>query len=167
MDPIEHDPLLEDAHPIDIVESLAEDNAWEFDRVGDNQIAMTVAGAWRSYALSLAWSGGEEMLRLICVFDLDPPADREAELLRLVDLANDRIWGGAFTLWREKGQMVFRYGLVLAGGARPLPAQVERMMQTALLACERFYPAFQLVAWGGQAAGDALGIAIAEAYGRA
>ena len=30
---------MEDLHPIDIVESLAEHHAWEFDRVTDDQIA--------------------------------------------------------------------------------------------------------------------------------
>ena len=31
---------MEDLHPIDIVETLAEHHAWEFDRVTDDQIAM-------------------------------------------------------------------------------------------------------------------------------
>ena len=37
----------------------------------------------------------------------------------------------------------------------------------AVAAAERFYPAFQLVAWGGQSPEEAMNIAIAEAYGRA
>jgi len=38
----------EDLHPIDIVESLAESNDWEFDRVTDDQIAMAVEGQWKT-----------------------------------------------------------------------------------------------------------------------
>jgi hypothetical protein len=167
MDPIEHDLIADDLHPIDIVETLAEHNDWEFDRVGTNQIAMTVEGAWRTYSLSLAWSSTDEVLRLICTFELETPDTRQTELLRLLDLANDRIWTGAFTLWREKKLMVFRYGLVLSGGAMPSARQVEQMLENALLASERFYPAFQLVCWADRRAEDALGIAIAEAYGRA
>ena len=41
------------------------------------------------------------------------------------------------------------------------------MVRAAVAACERFYPAFQLVAWGGETPEKALGIAMAEAYGRA
>ena len=41
------------------------------------------------------------------------------------------------------------------------------MVRAAVTACERFYPAFQLVAWGGERPEKALGIAMAEAYGRA
>ncbi|MEM9050365.1 MAG: YbjN domain-containing protein [Pseudomonadota bacterium] len=167
MDPIEQDLLNDDLHPIDIVETLAEHKEWDFDRVGDNQIALSVEGAWRSYALSLAWCGGDEVLRLICTFEMDPPAGSEPELLRLLDMANDRIWTGAFTLWRERKMMVYRYGLTLHGGVSPTSRQVDYMMQAAILACERFYPAFQLVCWGNRPAEEALGIAIAEAYGRA
>ena len=32
----------EDLHPIDIVETLAQNHEWEFDRVTDDQIAMAV-----------------------------------------------------------------------------------------------------------------------------
>jgi hypothetical protein len=32
---------------------------------------------------------------------------------------------------------------------------------------ERFYPAFQLAAWGDQTPAEAMKVAIAEAYGRA
>jgi hypothetical protein len=35
------------------------------------------------------------------------------------------------------------------------------------MACERFYPAFQLVAWSDHTPQAALKVAIAEAYGRA
>lgn len=167
MDAIEHDLTSDDLHPIDIVESLAEHHEWDFDRVGDDQIAMTVAGSWRNYALSLSWSGREEVLRLVCTFELDPPEDRLAELRVLMDLANDRVWTGAFTLWRDQKMMVFRYGLVLAGGAPASAAQIDRLVQGALHACERFYPAFQLVGWAGRPARAALAIAIGEAYGRA
>ena len=58
----------DDLHPIDIVETLAESHAWEFDRITDDQIAMSVEGQWRTYSLTLAWSAIDETLRLICTF---------------------------------------------------------------------------------------------------
>ncbi len=162
-----HDLSCDDTHPIDIVEHLAEHHDWDFDRVGEDQIAMSLEGSWRTYALSLAWSHHEEVLRLICTFELAPPDAREAELLKLMDLANDKLWTGCFTLWREQKMMVFRYGLTLAGGAQATPGQIDDMVQTAVIACERFYPAFQLVGWADKTAQEALGIAMTEAYGRA
>ena len=49
--------LEEEIHPIDIVEHIAEHHEWEFDRIEENQIAMAVEAQWRTYSLTLAWSG--------------------------------------------------------------------------------------------------------------
>ena len=52
----EHLINTDDLDPIDIVENLAEFHDWEFDRIGEDQIAMAVQGQWRTYSLTLAWA---------------------------------------------------------------------------------------------------------------
>jgi hypothetical protein len=157
----------EELHPIDIVEHLAEHHSWEFDRVADDQIAMAVEGQWRTYSITLAWSAFDETLRLICTFEMEPPEDRMAALYDTLNRANDMCWTGAFTYWAEQRLMVYRYGLVLAGGQVAGSEQIDRLIAGAVTASERFYPAFQLAAWGGNTPEEAMQIAIAEAYGRA
>lgn len=159
--------LSDDIHPIDIVESVAAHHDWEFDRLADDQIAMVVEGQWRSYSLTLAWSAREEVLRLVCTFDMDPPADRIGTLHELLNLANDQVWDGGFTFWAAQRLMVWRYGLVLAGEAVAAPEQIDHMIRAAIEASERFYPAFQMACWGNASADEAIGIAIAGAFGRA
>ncbi len=165
--PLSEDLLSDEIHPIDIVETLAQHHAWEFDRVGDDQIAMAVEGQWRSYSLTLAWSGRDETLRLICTFEMEPPEARMAELYEVLNLANDMMWSGGFTYWRPQSLMVWRYGLLLSGKQMAAPEQIDQMIHAAVGACERFYPAFQLVAWADRAPEDALKLAINQAYGRA
>jgi hypothetical protein len=157
----------DDIHPIDIVESLAERHDWDFDRVADDQIAMAVEAQWRTYSVTLAWSAQDETLRLICTFEMEPPEDRLGALYETLNRVNDTCWAGAFTYWHEQRLMVWRYGLVLAGGQVATPEQIDRLIRTAIGTSERFYPAFQLVTWGERSPGDALQVAIAEAYGRA
>lgn len=157
----------DEIHPIDIVEGVAAHHDWDFDRLAQDQIAMTVQGQWRSYTLTLAWSGRDDVLRLICAFDLDPPADRMSLIHETINLANDQVWNGGFTFWSQQRLMVWRYGLVLAEDASASAQQVDRMIGNALIACERFYPSFQLVAWGNTGPAAALDIAMGEAYGRA
>lgn len=157
----------DELHPIDLAEALAADHQWEFDRLADNQIALAVEGLWRSYAITLSWAPGDETLRLICTFEMDPPAARLPELYDLVNRANDQVWTGAFTFWTEQKLMVWRYGLSLAGGQLACPEQLHHMIGDAVAGCERFYPAFQLVSWTGQSPAEAMQVAIAEAYGRA
>lgn len=167
MEAVEHELFSEDIHPIDIVETLAERRDWDFDRIADDQIAMAVEGSWRTYSVTLAWSQYDDTLRLICTFEIEPPADRISELSLLLDRANDQIWTGCFNLWAEQGLMVFRYGLTLAGEASATTGQIDAMLRGAVTASERFYPAFQLVAWGGETADDALSVAMSECVGRA
>ena len=157
----------DEIHPIDIVETLAESNDWEFDRVTDDQIAMAVEGQWRTYSLTLAWNASDETLRLICTFEMEPPTERMGALHDVLNRCNDMVWTGAFTYWAEQKLMVWRYGLLLAGGQIASPEQIDRLIGQAVMACERFYPAFQLVAWSDNTPAHAMQVAIAEAYGRA
>ena len=159
--------LTEDIHPIDIVEHIAEHHDWDFDRVADDQIAMAVEGQWRTYSITLAWSHSDETLRLICTFEMEPPEDRLPAIYETLNRTNDLCWAGSFTYWEAQRLMVYRYGLVLAGGQSATAEQIDTMIATAVLSAERYYPAFQLVAWGDRAPEDAMQVAIAEAYGRA
>jgi hypothetical protein len=157
----------EDLHPIDIVEHLAAHHDWEFDRIGDDQIAMAVEGQWRTYSITLAWSGYDETLRMVCTFEMEPPEQRLPQLYHLLNDVNDQCWAGAFTYWGEQKLMVYRYGLLMSGGQGVSPEQIDTLLAATVMNAERFYPAFQLVVWGDKTPGEAMQVAIAEAYGRA
>lgn len=153
--------------PIDIVESLAEHYDWEFDRLSEEQIAIAVEAQWRTYSLTLAWSAYDETLRLICTFEMEPPKARMHALYEIVNRINDDCWLGCFSWWPDQRLMVYRHGLLLAGGQFPSPEQVDGMLTGAVTAAERYYPAIQLATWGERSTEDAMQVAIAQAYGRA
>lgn len=157
----------DDIHPIDLVEHIAEHHAWEFDRIHDDQIAMVVAGQWRTYAITLAWSGYDETLRLICTYEMEPPEHRIPALFEALNTINDRCWAGSFTWWPEQQMMVYRYGLIMAGDQIAGPDQIDTMINAAVSACEQYYPAIQMVTWAERSPEDAVQIAIGGAYGRA
>lgn len=157
----------DDIHPIDIVETVAVHRELDFERFAEDRITMAIEGQWRGYALTLSWSPCEEVLRLICTFEMTPPEDRLGALYETINLCNDEVWDGGFTFWAAQGLMVWRYGLVLGGDAVATPEQVDRMILSALEACERFYPSFQLACWGDSTPLRAMDIAMTRAYGRA
>ena len=157
----------EEIHPIDIVEHIAEHHEWDFDRIADDQIAMSVEGQWRTYSITLAWSGFDETLRLICTFEMQPPKEKQGALFEVLNSINDQCWAGAFTFWQDHSLMVYRYGLVLSGGQVASPEQIDTLISSAVSSAERYYPALQLVVYGDQSPKQALKVAIAEAYGRA
>lgn len=161
------DTFLEDVHPIDVVEAMAETQEWEFDRVGENQIAMAVEGAWRTYSITIAWCEYDRTLRLIATYDLEPPKTSYARLYELLNKINDQCWAGGFSFWSEQSLMTYRYSLLLPDEQYPSQSQIETIIAVAVRAAEQYYPAVQLVCWSEEDPGAAMQIAIAESYGRA
>lgn len=157
----------DETHPIDIVEHLASDRQWDFDRIADDQITMAIEGQWRKYSLTLAWSAYDETLRLICTFEMSPPGDILPPLYELLNILNDQCWTGSFSHWSEQDLLVYRYGLILSGEAEASPEQIETMIAAAVKSCERYYPALQLVLWGDMQPSAAIEVAMTEAYGHA
>ena len=62
---------------------------------------------------------------------------------------------------------MFRQALLLSGGAEPNSQQVERLLVTAIEACERYFQAFQFVVWAGKDAAEALEGVLFETVGEA
>jgi hypothetical protein len=55
----------------------------------------------------------------------------------------------------------------LRGAAGPSVEQLEDLVDISVSECERFYPAFQLVVWGGKKAEEAITSAMIEPIGEA
>ena len=154
-------------HPLDVVERLASINDWTFDRVEDDEMSISVAGAWTEYHIAFTWIEDMEAVHVACAFDLKVPERRRAELLQLVSLLNEQLWVGHFDLWSAQNVVMFRHALLLSGGAEPTRSQYESMLRTAIDACERHYQAFQFVLWAGKSAREALDSVLFETEGEA
>ena len=62
---------------------------------------------------------------------------------------------------------MFRHTVPLRGLRRASVEQLEDLVDAAFSECERFFPAFQFVIWGGKSAGEALDAALFETVGEA
>ncbi|GAB1582582.1 MULTISPECIES: YbjN domain-containing protein [Phyllobacteriaceae] len=159
--------IARDAHPVDVIEQVAHSNDWSFERTGDDEIAMSVAGLWTDYHVSFSWMEDFEALHLACAFDIKVGEARVNEVLRLLSLINEQLLMGHFDLWQQEGAIMFRQSLLLAGGAEPTSRQVEVLLASALDACECYFQAFQFVVWSGVSARDALDSVLFETVGHA
>lgn len=156
-----------EAHPVDVIEQVANNNEWAFERSGDDEIAITVAGTWADYHVSFSWMEDFEALHLACAFDLRVPETRTLETMRLLAMINEQMLFGHFDLWEQEGAVMFRQSLLLAGGAEPTSQQVEVLLSSALEASECYYQAFQYVSWSNTTARDALAGVLFETHGSA
>ena len=137
-------------NPLAIVENIAADNNWSFERSGEDEVTIVTKGDWTDYQLSFTWMSEIEALHLACAFDMKIPAPRRAEVQRLIASINEQLWVGHFDIWTDTGMIMYRQALVLPGGLTASAAQCETMLVSAINACERYYPALQFVVWAGK-----------------
>ena len=154
-------------NPVDVIEHLAAVKEWSFDRACDDEIAISITGRWTDYHLSLTWMDELEALHLACAFDCRVPDRRRAEVLQLIAHVNEQLWLGHFDMWVRDGVIMFRHGLILAGGVEASGRQCEVLLEAALDACERYYPSFQFVVWAGKTAREAMDAALFDTAGEA
>ena len=82
-------------------------------------------------------------------------------------MANARIWLGHFDLPAEDEMPMFRHTVPMRGVRGAAVEQLEDLVDAALTECERYYPAFQFVVWGGKSAGEAIAAACLDTQGEA
>ena len=155
------------SHPVDVIEHIAALNDWSFERAGDDEITVSIAGGWADYHVSFSWMEENEAIHLACAFDLKVPDARKLEVMRLLTAVNEQMWIGHFDLWSAEGVVLYRQALLLSGGAEPNSSQVERLLVTAIEACDRYFQAFQFVVWAGKSAAEALESVLFETAGEA
>jgi hypothetical protein len=155
------------SNPVDMIELVAATRDWSFERPCDDEIAVSVRGVWTDYSVSFSWMEAVEALHLGCAFSMKVPARRETEVLRLLAKINEQLVFGHFDLWSSEGAIMFRHALLLCGGAEPTREQAERLLASALEACERYYQAFQFVVWADKDAASALSCAVFDTVGNA
>lgn len=163
----EEDETLLALDPLDVVEHVLNAENLTFDRTEDGDLAFALAGDWTDYELWFAWRPEAECMQLCLSMNLTAAKDNRAAIFELVNQINHRVWLGHFEVWAEDGEIIFRHAMSLPGGERPTLAQAASMIDAAVEAADRFYPAFDFLMRGGKAPEEALAACMFETVGRA
>lgn len=155
------------AHPLDIVEDIVAARDGSVDRPAEDELFAEVPGGWCSRYLVLSWCDVSSLLQLTCAFDVRVPRPRRAAIFELLSAINERLGLGHFEVTAESRIPAFRIALPLRGAGGATVEQVEDVVDIALREVERYYPAFQYVAWGGRRPIDALAAILLEPVGEA
>lgn len=161
----EFSPLVH--NPLDVAEQLVEDRDWLFDRPDDEELIAEVTGNWCNYRIWFAWQPDLGALVFSCAFDTKIAATARSKIHGLLAAVNERLWLGHFDLGAADGVVMFRHALLLRGSQAASPEQIEDLIDIAIAECNRFYPAFQSVLWGGKPVEEALQIALLDTVGEA
>jgi len=153
--------------PLDVVEHVLTAENLTFDRTEDGDLAFALTGDWKDYELWFAWRPEADCLQLCLSLDMRAPKSRKPAAYELLALINQRIWLGHFEVWTDGGEVVFRHALSVPQGERPTLAQAASMIDAAVEAADRFYPAFDFLLKGSKSPEDAMAACMFETVGQA
>lgn len=156
-----------DNRGIEVLERLAEQHGWFLERKSSDELVMESVGTWCTYALHFSWNAHYQTLHMTCALDMHLPRDKKAELNELICSINEKLWIGHFSTSGESAVPFYRHTLMMRGPIESKMADVEEIIEIALGECDRFYPAFQFVAFGNHPVKDALDAAMIECVGQA
>jgi hypothetical protein len=163
----EEDDTLITLDPLEVVERVLSAENLSFERTDDGDLAFALSGDWKDYELWFAWRPEADCLQLCLSIDMRAAATCRASAHALINLINQRVWLGHFEVWAEEGEVVFRHAMALPDAERPSMAQTASMIDAAVEAADRFYPAFDFLINGGKSPQDAMTACMFETAGQA
>lgn len=156
------------ADPMDTVETvIAGDDRFAAERAEDGDVHFMFRSSWGETAGYFSYRSELPALLFTLGFDLQAPASRRAEAIRLAAQINENLWLGHFDVWSDDGTIIFRHAMPMIGREEISPGEVQAMLAAALDAADRFQPAFHFLILGGMAAEDAAQAAFFETSGAA
>ena len=152
--------------PLDVVEHVLTAENLPFDRTEDGDLAFSLAGDWKDYELWFAWRPEGDCLQLCLSMDLTIKPELRAAAHELITQINPRVWLGHFECW-EDGEIIFRHGMALMTGEQPSLAQAAAMIDVAVEAADRFFPAYDFLLRGAKTPQEAIAACMFETMGEA
>ena len=139
----------------------------ELLEASEGEIIASAAGSWAQYELRGVWRGDDQVLQFLAFPDIKVAPEKRAAIHESLALINEQLWLGHFELWSNSGTILFRHGMLIGSDASLSLDMTETLIESAIDECERFYPVFQFVLWGGKTPRAALEAAMVDAAGEA
>ena len=132
-------------------------------------IVASAVGSWAAYELRGVWRPEDQVLQFLAFPDIKVAPEKSAAIFEALSLINEQLWLGHFEIWSGSGLVVFRHSTILDTREDEGLSleQAEAIAEAAVEECERFYPVFQFVLWGGKSPGEAIAAALIDTHGEA
>ena len=157
----------EDGAPIEVLEQYFDARGWACERTGDGEIVASANGSWAQYELRGVWRQDDQVLQFLAFPDVKVGPEKRSEIYETLGLINEQLWLGHFELWSGSGLIVFRHAALVSESDGLTFEQAEAIAEAAMEECERFYPVFQFVLWGGKSPAEAISAALIDTAGEA
>jgi len=154
-------------NPLDLLEEIVRQNKWPFSRTSEKELVVRFSGNLCEYNLCFGWISSCSSMQFSSSYDFKVPESKIDKVSLLMCLINDRLIIGHFNLSSHRGELSYRYTVLLRGLQSASVEQLEDIIDYALSESERYYSSFQHIIWGNQDPKNALQSAILETVGEA
>jgi hypothetical protein len=155
------------ANPLDTLEELVSAHDWTFDRHSECELMVQVGGRWCDYHMYVVWDQQMNAMFVSCQLDQRVPETKRSSVYELLANVNEDLWLGHFDFVQDDGTTMYRHAIPMRGASGLSAEQLEDLVDVAIHECERFYPALQLVVWGGRSVTEAVQVARMDTHGEA
>lgn len=154
-------------NPIDTLENIFNQQAYELDRRNINEVVIEIEGKWNNMLLFFAWEENMRCLHMSCLMDIESKIEDRSKIFELLALVNEDLWVGHFSYWAEQNMPVFKHSMIVTDTECEFEGKVSQLIDIAVKECERMYPIFNVVLTKGMSPKQALYPLEFETIGRA
>ncbi len=156
-----------EAPAVDMFGALFEARGWSCEMEGEDELVTEVKGSWASYQLRIVAREDDNVVQVLVMPDITVPDPMRPAMYETIGLVNEQLWLGHFDLWSANGMLLMRHGALLGPNGMLGLDQAQLIVDAAIDECERFYPVFQFVLWGGKTPREAIDAALIDTAGEA
>jgi len=132
-------------NPIDTIEYLfARDNI-SCDRRKEGELVAEVQGKWDNMLIFFAFEEHMRCLHLSCLLNIETATVDRSKMFELLALLNENLWLGHFSYWSEQKMPIFKHSMILQDDEELFTGKIGKIIELAIMECERVYPIFNAV----------------------
>ncbi len=143
-------------NPIDMVENIFSRQSFDLERRGVNEVVVEVGGKLNNTLLFFAWEEHIKCLHLSCLMTIENYTGGNPKIFELLALANEDLWLGHFSYWKEQNMPVFKHSMLIENNDEISVGKISQIIDIAIKECERMLPVFTAVLADGLSPEDAM-----------
>jgi len=154
-------------NPIDWVEDVVHEREWAFDRTSDTELVVEIQGRFCTYRMFFVWDIETGAFYFTVLLDARIAPHHKSRIYELLAMVNEKLWIGHFDYCSDESMPMYRQTLLMRQNNASSAEMMEDLVEVGLAECDRYFPAFQYVLWGGKSPTDALTATLFETIGEA
>jgi hypothetical protein len=132
-------------NPIDAIEYLLARENISLNRRKENELVAEVQAKWDNMLIFFAFEEHMRCLHISCLLNIETATIDCSKMFELLALLNENLWMGHFSYWSEQKMPIFKHSIILQDTEELFTGKISKIIELAIMECERVYPIFNAV----------------------